>query len=202
MAGILGRVKIRWSGFQGAPGLTVLHFGAFPHDTFDSTMAANAVSKTDAFIQALKPHIAYGATLETVADVETIDITSGELNGIVTTTPAAAATSTQSLGQKFTAASGAVINWKTNEIRNGRRMRGRSFLVPLGISVVENNGTLDPSFVTSMNTAAAALRSTTGAAALMVYGRPSAPGANDGTVGGVIGHSIPDMAAVLRSRRD
>lgn len=202
MSGVVGRVKIQWSGFQGAPGLTVLHFGAFPHDTWTQAQADAAVVKTDAFIQFLKAHIAYGASLVTQADTEAIDVTTGELIAIVTTTPAAAATSTQSLGQKFTAASGAVVNWKTNEIRNGRRMRGRSFLVPLGISVVENNGTLDPGFMTSLNTAATALRAVSGSSNLMVYGRPSAPGATDGTVGGVIAHSVPDMAAVLRSRRD
>lgn len=202
MAGVLGRVKLRWSGFQGGPGYTVLHFGAFPHDTFDSAMATYAATKTDAFIQAVKPYIPYQATLETMADVEVIDITSGDLVGIETATVAAPAVSTQSLGQLYMAAAGAVINWKSNEIRNGRRMRGRSFLVPLGINITEQNGTLTSGFLTAMNSAAAALRATGGTSQLYIYGRPSAPGATDGTVGGVIGHSIPDFTAVLRSRRD
>lgn len=212
MAGLIGRVKMRWSGFTGGPGLSVFHFGAFPHDTFDQAMATTAVGKVDAFIQALKPHIPYQSSLETLPEVEVLDISTGELQGILNVTPATAAGSTQSLGQLYTAAQGAVINWKTNDIRNGRRMRGRTFLVPLGVAtVIEQNGTLGSGFIASMNTAAAALRSTDGGSNLMVYGRPTpltgidtdGPQNNaDGVVGGVISHSIPDKPAVLRSRRD
>lgn len=202
---------MRWSGFPGGPGLSVFHFGGFPYEEFSQANANAAVAKVDAFIQVLKAHIPYQSSLETLGDVEQIDVTSGELLGILTATPAAAAVSTQSLGQKYTAASGAVINWKTNEIRRGRRMRGRTFLVPLGISVVENNGSLDPTFITGMSTAAANLRATTTGASLLVYGRPTPlagidtdgpQNANDGVAGVAIAHSIPDMAAVLRSRRD
>lgn len=208
----IGRVKIEWSGFQGGPGLTVLHFGSPDLASFGQTEANDAVAKADAFIQALKPHIPYQATLRTLPDVEALEIGTGSLQSIYNTTPAATATSTQSLGQKYTAASGAVITWKTNHVRKRRRMRGRTFLVPLGISVVENNGTLEPSFVTSMNTAAAALRNTGATTRLYVYARPhkdfTVPGIDvdytfaGGECGEVIGHAIPDMAAVLRSRRN
>lgn len=207
----IGRVKIEWSGFQGGPGLTVLHFGSPDLASFGQAEAVDAVAKADAFIQALKPHIPYGATLRTLPDVEAMEVGSGSLQSIYSTTPAAAATSTQSLGQQFTAAQGAVITWKTNTIRNRRRMRGRTFLVPMGISITENNGTLSPSFTTSMNTAAAALRNTGATTRLYVYARPhkdiNLPDPlpdytfSGGQAGEVIGHSIPDTVAVLRSRR-
>lgn len=208
----IGRVKIEWSGFQGGPGLTVLHFGTADLATFGQTEANDAVAKADAFIQALKAHIPYQATLRTLADVEALEVGTGALQSIYSTTPAATATSTQSLGQKYTAASGAVITWKTNHVKNRRRMRGRTFLVPLGISVVENNGTLDPAFITGMNTAATALRNTGAVTRLYVYARPKKDidlpeplpdyTFSGGEAGEVIGHAIPDKAAVLRSRRD
>lgn len=208
----IGRVKIEWSGFQGGPGLTVLHFGSPDLATFGQAEANDAVAKADALIQALKPYTPYQSAMKTMPDVEALDVATGALQSVYNTTPAAATVSTGTLGTKFTAASGAVITWKTNTVKNRRRMRGRSFLVPLSINIVEQNGTLDPTFTAALNTAATALRATGSVTRLQVYARPvkdfTIPGTdvsytfNGGKAGEVIGHVIPDKVAVLRSRRD
>lgn len=208
----IGRVKIVWNGFQGGPGLTVLHFGTADLSTFGQAEAQDAVTKCDAFIQAIKSYIPYQSTLQTMPDVEALEVGTGSLQSIYSTTPAAATLSTGSLGTKFTAASGAVVTWKTNTIKNRRRMRGRTFLVPMSINIVEQNGTLDPTFITALNTAANNLRVSGPTTRLYVYARPkkdfTIPGTDvsytfsGGKAGEVIGHSIPDKAAVLRSRRD
>jgi len=203
---------MRWSGFQGGPGLTVFHFGVPDLATFGVEESNNAVSKVDAFRAALKDHIPYGVNLTTDPDVEALEVGTGALQAIYSTSPAAATYSTQGQSQAWTAAQGAVITWKTNTVKNRRRMRGRSFLVPMGISITEMNGTLNAGFTTALNAAAAALRSPTGSTRLYVYARPvkdiDLPGPlpdytfSGGKAGEVIGHSIPDSVAVLRSRRD
>lgn len=203
---------MRWSGFQGGPGLTVFHFGVPDLSTFGVEESNNAVSKVDAFRQSLVAQLPYGVSLTTDPDVEALDVATGSLQAIYSTSPAAASVSTQGQSQPWTAAQGAVITWKTNTIKNRRRMRGRSFLVPMAISITEMNGTLAPGFATGLNASAAALRAPTGSTRLFVYARPvkdfTIPGTDvsytfaGGKAGEVIGHSVPDTVAVLRSRRD
>jgi hypothetical protein len=100
----------------------------------------------------------------------------------------------------YSAPSGAVLHWLTGTVRNGRRLRGRTFIVPLANSNYEANGTLAAGTITAIQNAGLALmdEATT---RLVVYGRP-APNAADGVAALVTGARVPDMAAVLRSRRD
>jgi len=94
------------------------------------------------------------------------------------------------------------VNWRTNQIRNGRRVRGRSFLVPLAGSAFEGNGTLSASTLTSLKSAADTLRTAAGTTQLGVYARPTTKDATDGLWAQVTANTVPDMGAVLRSRRD
>jgi hypothetical protein len=66
----------------------------------------------------------------------------------------------------------------------------------------QNDGTLNSTFLFSVNGAATALGDAVSSPDLGVYARPSAKGATDGLWFPVVSHSVPDMGAVLRSRRD
>jgi hypothetical protein len=120
---------------------------------------------------------------------------------LVATTPAAIV-GTAGTTVAYAAALGAVVSWRTGLVRNGRRIRGRTFLVPLSSLAFDNTGTLIPAALTTFNAAAVTLRDQTGIADIGVYARPSAPGAADGEWALITGHSIPDMGSILRSRRD
>jgi hypothetical protein len=201
MASLL-RVKIRWSGYQGGPGYSILHFRDFTSNVGSEGQVAGAVAKTDAFINAVRFAVPPAVTLQTVSDVEELEDTTGELTNVYQATVAAATAGQASSAVGFAAAVGAVVNWRTGGVRNGRRVRGKTFLVPLSSASFENNGTLATATMNGLNTAATALINPVGDGDFGVYARPSAPGATDGQWFVATAHNIPDMGAVLRSRRD
>jgi hypothetical protein len=134
-------------------------------------------------------------------DVELISPSNGELNnvhsgGAKTTITGAAASG------NFSGTTGAVITWRTGGVRNGRRVRGRTFLVPTSSILYDVDGTLNATSITDLQTAANALLATpTGGLQMGVWSRPSGIGATDGGFHPILSASVPDMAAVLRSRR-
>lgn len=200
MANIL-RVKARWSGFTGAPGYSIFHFRDFTSEGFTPDEAAGAAARVRAFFSAASPYLpnTVGVTVE--GEAEVIDIDSGEMVDVVAAGTHAIVNGSAGPGIGYAAPVGAVVSWRTNTVRNGRRMRGRTFLVPLSVAAYEQNGTLVAGAVTALNTAATGLRDNSIGLDLCIYGRPpKLVGA--GTYGPVIGHTVPDMAAVLSSRRD
>jgi len=202
MAEIL-RMKARWSGYQGGPGYNVMHFRDFDTTPPTNTHATAAATDIRAFFDAIKLYLPNAVKIDVMPDCEVLEETTGVLTGVLTATPGATVTGTAGAGAQFAAAVGAVVNWRTNGVRNGRRIHGKSFIVPLANLGFAVDGTLDPGFITTASTAAAALRDpSTGSPDLGVWARPSAPGATDGVWYVTSGYSIPDMGAVLRSRRD
>lgn len=196
------RVKLRWSGFQGGPGYSVFHFmnGNFGTPTVAEVDAATAKVKT--FAEAIKNMIPANTSLQVESDVEEISVPNGQMLAIVSGTAVAPTTSTTSTATTYSAASGAVITWRTNGVRNGRRVRGRTFLVPLQSGIYQNDGTIDNGFVTGIGNAAAALRTPVGGLRLVVYARPTIGAPESGDVFDVVANSVPDRVAILKSRRD
>jgi hypothetical protein len=201
MAHIL-RVKAQWSGFQGAPGLSVFHFGAF--DVGAGWVPADSQSAADrlrTFFNSCGTSLPPGASVTVLGEVEVLEDTTGdlvEIHGITAPTPVPG----NGGATGYASAVGAVINWKTNQVRKGRRIRGRTFMVPLAGDQYEGNGTLKSTAISTINTAATTLRTSTGKATLGVYGRPTGKDATDGIFALASANSVPDMGAVLRSRRD
>jgi hypothetical protein len=198
----IARVKLKWTGFPGGPGLSVFHFKTDSGAAPDATDSLAVATRTRAFAEAIKGMIPANTTLTVDPSVEIIDTATGTLQTVYSVTPPAATVSTASGTITYSAASGAVVTWRTGGIRNGRRVRGRTFLVPIHGNSYQNDGSLDAGYITSINTAATNLRDIGSNIDLCVYGRESAPGAADGVAHVVTSHSVPDMAAVLRSRRN
>lgn len=145
--------------------------------------------------------------LEAAGDV--INEVNGELTGAYSFTPLADITGTSS--STYVAPAGAIASWETGTILDGRRLRGRTFVVPIASPNYTTSGSLLSSFVVELQDAAAALisdeadnfvvwhRPFAGRAA--VGDRPAKP-AHDGGHGVVTSARVPTRAAVLRSRRD
>lgn len=202
MAEIL-RVKARWSGFVGGPGYSVFHFKEFEAGgTQTLADAQGAVDKTRAFFNALSLYLPNVVTIQVMSDVDVIEETTNTMTNVLTPTAPASVTGTAGATVKYSAATGAVVTWRTSVVKRGRRIRGRTFLVPFASNAFDVDGTLVSTTITALNTAATNLRDGAGSGDLGVYARPSAVGATDGEWAAVTGHSIPDMGAVLRSRRD
>lgn len=207
------RVKLRWSGFQGGPGYSIFHFANTSEGFNTIAEAEAAVDRVDAFAEAIKGMIPYQTSLQVETDVEDINPVNGEMITVFSATPASAHNATISLGPTFAGPVGMVINWKTGGVRAGRRVRGRTFLVPLLSQTFDINGTATSGALSTVNAAAAPLYAGTEPdIRLGVWARPTAiKDANgdptgeyndDGVWHPATAHSVPDMAAVLRSRRD
>ena len=88
-------------------------------------------------------------------------------------------------------------------------MQGRTFLVPLFGSAYDSNGSILNAYVTTIATAAEAMRTETGPA-FGVWGRPRAADpdhvppitARDGLWGPAVSSRVPDKTVILTSRRD
>jgi len=201
---LIAKATMKWNGILGAPGYSNFYFREFGWDTaadIDTADAQNITDRVNTFAEAVKAWLPYNTNLTVNNEVEIINAENGELVDSRGATQAAAHVSPQALGQTYAGPVGAVINWKTGGIRNGRRVKGKTFLVPLNGGVFDTNGTLAPGLITSLTAAAAALAANSSNGDLGVWSRPT-PDTTNGIWHVVTSSNVPDLAAVLRSRRD
>lgn len=195
------KVTTRWDGFQGAPGYSNFYWHEQdPGGSFDlgASAAADAVV---AFFTAIKGLFPTGLKWRVMPDVPVINDANGDIvNYASAGTRADIAATAAASG--YSAASGAVVTWRSSGVRNGHRVRGRTFLVPGAFTIMDTDGSIVASALTTLNTAATAYINTVGERSPVVWARPTAPGATDGAMFPIITASIPDKVAVLKSRRD
>lgn len=206
------RIKARWSGFTGGPGYSVFYFRDFSATEPVAADATAAMARVRTFFDDIKINLPSTVNIQVESDVEVIEETTGALTDVLAGTPVAVVAGLASPTAVYAAAVGAVVTWRTGGIRNNRRIRGRTFLVPLSSTAFASDGTLSAVAVTDLSDAATLLRSAAGTPDLGVWARPTAikdaagnpTGAYnaDGIWYVVASHSIPDMGAVLRSRRN
>lgn len=195
------RSKIRWTIPGAGTAFSVLHFGT--DDGFNPVQAdADAVvTKVNQFVTTIKANLPNVVQLQVLNEVEEIDSNNGELIQIWTTASVAAQNGTASATAGWAAAAGGVISWSTGIVHRTRRIRGRTFVVPMSTEVWDTDGTIKSVPLGVLNTAATALRAPTAEIQFGVWARPSGPGATDGRFAPVSGHRVPDMSAILTSRR-
>lgn len=201
----LYRVRSRWTGFNGAPGYTILHFRDFnspdPGPGGGSVEGAtDAVERVQTFFSAIANTLPSSVSVDVEREVDVIDDSDGSLVDSFGATSGGIIQGTGSA--TYAAPVGAVVNWRTGAVRNGRRLRGRTFLVPLAGSNFNAQGVLIPAVQTILQNAANALASSEGTPDLAVFGRPSAPALSDGVSSVVTSATVPALAAILSSRRD
>lgn len=190
------RVKCRWTGFTGAPGYTILHFDAQTAPTAAAAEAAADAAHT--FIQDCASNMPSVVKLTIETAVEVIDEATNQLETIYTVPAGVPLSGTVPGG--FSSATGACITWETGEVKNGRRVRGRTFLVPLAGTCYDTDGTLTSGTLTDLQNAASGIAA--GGFSFGVLSRPSGPGASDGSFHTVSSGRVNDKTAILTSRRD
>lgn len=183
------RITAVWNGASGLPGYTRLKF----EGDLDAAGALAAAARMRTFFDAIKALIPSTVSI-TFAEAAQVYDTDQTLTGEVGFTPPAIVTGT-AVGA-FAAPVGMVVNWLTALVFSGRKVRGRSFLVPLSSNAFAADGTPSPASMTAVQNAATALL--TGSPALVI----AAGSTGAFAVAAVTGMSVPDRAAVLRSRRD
>lgn len=193
---IIMRYKLAWSLPSGGPGVTTLF--AMP-DTSEQVFADAARAFISDALQVATAHDALptGCSIQGEAIVDNLEVTDGTLTSAVPVT-APAVIAGNATGS-YSAPSGAVITWLTGLVHQGRRVRGRTFLVPIANQQLDTNGTLGSAFLTNLRTAAATYIA--GAVNPAIWARPD-PGTTNGAAFSVAAASVADKVAVLTSRRD
>ena len=181
-----------WSGMSGAPGYSVFHF----QGTAGPSDAAALSGLVRAMFDSMKTFLPNDVTIAFPGEATTHS-DDGTLTGAVAVTPIPANVVGSDTGT-FSAPSGLRVQWDTGVIVGGRRLRGRTFIVPLAGLAYENNGTIQPTVITNYTGYAQTLvnASTTAGFPLAVWSQVGS------VVHPVTTATIPDQATVLRSRRD
>jgi hypothetical protein len=195
----MNRMTMTWSGFSGAPGYTNMYFSAATAPT--STQLNETAAKVRAYFYAWRSFLPNAVTVNFPSEMEEFSTTNGELITSRAVTPGATVTGIGG-SAVFSSAVGACVNWKTDTVVSGRKLRGRTFMVPLqSLPSFDTDGSLNPSSRLTMLSAAAALVADTTGLPFFIWHRPS-PGGTDGAAGAVTATTINDKTAILRSRRD
>lgn len=195
------RVRINWTGFSGGPGYTNLYFEpTVESDPITQPIVDAAVTKVQTFLTSWRPYFAPTVFTGVHAQVDEIDEVTGGIEAFWTATPTAAAGGTGSTG--FSSASGACISWSTGGVRNGRRVRGRTFMVPLSSNAYDTDGTIHGTPLPIMRTAATTLTDDANGVRLVVWARPNPALPITGGAYDIVSATVSDKVAVLTSRRD
>lgn len=199
------RITAQWTGFAGAPGYSNFHFttdGGFWDGGLlgDGAQAAadGAADRVRSAFNNMRGILPGDVTIEIQPEAEILNSDTGEIVGFTEVTSGIIPGTTSTGG--WSGASGAVVNWRTNDYRFGRRIRGRTFIVPLDGSAYEGDGTLSSDGRADVRDFADEMVNGEGSAEFGVWSRPR-DGAG-GVFATVRSYNVPDMAAVLRSRRD
>jgi hypothetical protein len=182
----IDRLVVTWSGFAGAPGYSV----------FYATPLNDVQVDISTFFDAITGLLPNDVTITIPNSGDTLNDATGALVGSWTAT-----SGVQHVGENpglFAGPAGACVSWQTGGIVRGRRVKGRTFIVPLAGGCYDTDGTLEAANRSTLETAADALVASAGGN-LLVWSRPVA--GNGGSSHPVTGASVADRVAVLRSRR-
>jgi len=195
----LHRVRTHFFDFQGGPGICTMY--ALDVDTFLTDLS----TMWSAFVG----YMPTGLNVAVEASGDLIEDTTGEITGAWTSDPATLRTGTRD--GVYSAPAGGCINWLTSTIVDGRRLRGRTFVVPLGFNTTDASGQLASAVHTTLVNASTDFKNAQDAS-FVVWHRPVEAKAatahseevvaRAGGHGLVTGVKVMPGVAVLRSRRD
>lgn len=162
-----------------------------------------AGSAMRAFFEGVKSYLPPGTSVLVLPVIDEFDQQTGQLTGSnAIPTPPAVVTS-NAAPTNYAGGTGIVVQWNTTLIYHGRRVRGRTFIVPTIQAVFDTDGTLTTAAQTTVSAAAQAL--VTASADLGVwarwFGKPAQAQQIDGAVASVTSQQVKDFASHLRSRR-
>lgn len=189
--GELGAIRTVLAGFTGGPGYNTLYFFGDPYSNATAESNADAVG---AFWNGMIPTMPAGTTFAIDPDVQVLDEATGALIRIESIAPPTQ-TNAGTSGQ-YSAGVGANVRWNTDGVHLTKRLRGRTFVVPLSGGSYDATGTINNTNLTAMR----ALATTLGAVANFgVWGRPV--GGAGGEWAACTGATIKDQVSWLTTRR-
>lgn len=181
------RVRPTWGGAVPGGGISTFYT--------DDTLTLD-VSSLKAFFTALAPVLPSELTITVPNHADMIDESSGRLTGSRPVT--GGGTVTGSGNSAYSAGVGAFVNWYTDFVRNGRLLRGRTFIAPLGQGYASTDGTLNDGIRATIDAAALGLVSAT---EWQIYHRPPKGTFAGGTLHLITSAQTVDRVTALKTRR-
>lgn len=190
MASIMKQTAV-WTGFPGAPGYSNFYHLISGGEAAAAQAGTNDVTNLFNDLQGFLP-----GTSSVIVDpvVQILNDLNGDVIGEVTVaTPGPSVAGTSAGG--YASNSGCAVEWGTGVFLNGKRLRGRTYLVPTA-GTFDTDGTLTSGALGTLSSAAS--RIVNGTVQFVVWHRPVN---NIGGVSHVIQSAlVRDHAYVLRSR--
>lgn len=194
------RATITWTGFTGSPGYTNFHF-INPEENPSFAVVDEVGARCRTFFEAIKGLLPGSVRIDYPNKLERLSTATGQLEAEFTMTQPAQTAGTGLTN--FSSATGACVSWRTIAFVNGRRVQGRTFIVPIASGSLDTDGTLNNTSRTTLANAAATFIDPAGTdMPLCVWRKPTTPGGSDGQAFDVSTSSVRDRTAILRSRRD
>lgn len=201
---LLDRIRMEWSGARGTPGVS----------TFYAISGAAVITDLNGALTVLAPYIPAGVQIQMIETGDTIDVVTGEIRATwsgVRPIPTAGGGPAA-----YSGPAGGMVDWRSPVYISGRRLRGRTFLVPLSTNAYSDQGGMAIGLFDALNSALASLLSAhPGELHIYQRPRPASPswtdvrGRTHPAIAARVGGSAPITAAsmstesvVLRSRRD
>lgn len=193
------RVRVAWTGWQGAPGLSTVYFtgaGATP----TGPEVTEALSRVQAFLTAARPLFNGGINSVYQGQVDFLNDATGALTG-GDTRPNGSNTVGSAVGSIAPVTAALVGQFSTAVVVNGRRVKGRLFLSPVANGMFDTVGRPTSTARSTVTTAISALGPPPIVTPIthVVWHRPSDAG--PGVAVPVNGYSAWSEPSVLRSRR-
>lgn len=189
-------IKAIWSGGPSAPGVSTFAVAYSGTEIIDDAQGA-----VRAFLANMGGMIPTGYSIQVEQLTELYDEATGQLQGEYNAAAPVAAVTGAGTGT-YAAGVGFRVDWATGTIKNGRRVRGRTFIVPVSSGSFESDGTINTPTRDGVVTAANGLISSlaTAGTPLSVWSKPSTK-YPVGSLSEVIAATCPDKAAWLAGRR-
>lgn len=195
----ISRMRVVLDGFVGGPGIATFY-------ALDPLTMRAPLNDLWSSLMGKCPSSVH-ATVQTAGDV--LEDTTGVLTGSwdAATAPV---TSAGADGAPYAAPAGVCLDWLTDQVVDGHRLRGRTYVVPLGGAQYQTDGSIYPTTLASLIGYANDFVAAANGNAL-IWHRPrkaSAAGvvpvvtARAGSHAFITSSRVPDKTAVLRSRRD
>lgn len=195
----LDRLRVRWSGVTGGPGISTFYF----------VNAGAQLGNIQAFFSEFAGYLPASVRLDFDSEGDTINPADGALVGSWSIAPVLPVVGTNA--GVYAAPAGLSIAWNTGTIADRHRVVGRTFIVPIGSNKYQVDGTLEGGALAAAQATAATLVTASGGT-MNVWHRPfagapatatkAARPAHAGSSAVVVGSSVRDKVAILRSRRD
>lgn len=191
---MVAQYRAFWQIPDAGPAVSTFHLTAVG----PSNVVAAAQSIAD-FLGVAMNSVPNDVTVTFDSEMTVYNDATGQLTATVPVTPPQSTTGL--VASQWAAGSGLRVDWLTPFIRNGRRVRGRTFIVPAGLDAFTNSGQVSGPAISQMTAAGATMVNelSANASPLCIYARPT-PG-NAGQAYNVTSVAVPTQAATLRGRK-